>query len=102
MLDWLRGYRRDMLAADLGAGLVVALMLLPQGMAYAMVAGLPPVVGLYASIVPALAYALVGGSSTLSIGPMALTSLVTASALATLVPASPGEALLLSAQLALL
>ena len=102
MLDWLRDYRREMLAGDLGAGLVVALMLLPQGMAYAMVAGLPPVVGLYASIVPALAYALVGSSTTLSVGPMALTSLVTASALAALAPATPAEALLLSAQLALL
>ena len=102
MLDWLRGYRREMLGGDLGAGLVVALMLLPQGMAYAMLAGLPPVVGLYASIVPALAYALVGSSTTLSVGPMALTSLVTATALAELGPASGIGAPALAAQLALL
>ncbi len=102
MLDWLRGYRREMLGGDLGAGLMVALMLLPQGMAYAMVAGLPPMVGLYASIVPALAYALVGSSTTLSVGPMALTSLVTATVLAKMAPATPADALLLASQLTLL
>lgn len=102
MLVWLKGYRREMLGGDLGAGLVVALMLLPQGMAYAMVAGLPPVLGLYASIVPALAYALVGSSTTLSVGPMALTSLVTATALAELHSTSTLGAPVLAAQLALL
>lgn len=102
MPDWLRNYRRGMLAGDLGAGLLVALMLLPQGMAYAMVAGLPPVLGLYASIVPALVYALVGSSASLSVGPMALTSLVTATALAELGPASGLGAPALAAQLTLL
>ena len=102
MLDWLKGYRREMLGGDLGAGLVVALMLLPQGMAYAMVAGMPPVLGLYASIVPALAYALVGSSTTLSVGPMALTSLVTATALAELHATTTLGASVLAAQLALL
>lgn len=102
MLDWLKAYRREMLAGDLGAGLVVALMLLPQGMAYAMVAGLPPVVGLYASILPALAYALVGSSTTLSVGPIALTSLMTATAVAELQSVTSLGAPLLAAQLALL
>ncbi|HSC83441.1 MAG TPA: SulP family inorganic anion transporter [Pseudomonas sp.] len=102
MLDWLHKYRREMFSGDLGAGLVVALMLLPQGMAYAMVAGLPPVVGLYASILPALAYALVGSSATLSVGPMALTSLMTAAALAELMPITGLTAPVLAAQLALL
>ncbi|MEK1908066.1 MAG: SulP family inorganic anion transporter [Pseudomonas sp.] len=102
MLDWLRHYRRELFAGDLGAGLVVALMLLPQGMAYAMVAGLPPVVGLYASILPALAYALAGSSTTLSVGPMALTSMMTAAVLAELVPATGLAAPVLVAQLTLL
>ena len=91
-----------MLPGDISAGIVVAMMMIPQGMAYAMVAGLPPVVGIYASILPPLLYALFGTSSTQSIGPMAIISLMTASSLAPL--AAPGSALygVLAAQLALL
>ncbi|GAB3378544.1 SulP family inorganic anion transporter [Massilia agri] len=102
MLSWLRHYRRAMLPGDISAGIVVAMMMIPQGMAYAMVAGLPPVVGIYASILPPLLYALFGTSSTQSIGPMAIISLMTASSLAPL--AAPGSALygVLAAQLALL
>jgi SulP family sulfate permease len=101
LLGWLRTYRRDDLASDVGAGIVVAMMMIPQGMAYAIVAGLPPVAGLYASIVPPLLYAVFGTSSAQSVGPMAIISLMTASALAPL--ASPGSALygMLAAQLAL-
>jgi sulfate permease, SulP family len=101
LLGWLRSYRRADLAGDVGAGIVVAMMMIPQGMAYALVAGLPPVAGLYASIVPPLLYALFGTSSTQSVGPMAIISLMTASALAPL--AVPGSALygVLAAQLAL-
>jgi SulP family sulfate permease len=102
LLGWLRAYRRADLAGDAGAGVIVAMMMIPQGMAYALVAGLPPVAGLYASIVPPLLYALFGTSSTQSVGPMAIISLMTASALAPL--ASPGSAPygMLAAQLALL
>jgi SulP family sulfate permease len=102
MLVWLKGYRRSWLAGDLGAGAVVAMMMIPQGMAYALVAGLPPVAGIYASIVPPLLYALFGTSSSQSVGPMAIISLMTASTLAPL--AAPGTALygVLAAQLALL
>jgi SulP family sulfate permease len=64
MLHWLRHYRRAMLPGDISAGVVVAMMMIPQGMAYALVAGLPPVAGLYASILPPLLYALFGTSST--------------------------------------
>jgi sulfate permease, SulP family len=101
VLGWLRTYRRADLGGDVGAGIVVAMMMIPQGMAYALVAGLPPVAGLYAGIVPALLYALFGTSSTQSVGPMAIIALMTASALAPL--ASPGSALygVLAAQLAL-
>lgn len=102
MLQWLRQYRRAALPGDISAGIVVAMMMIPQGMAYALVAGLPPVAGIYASIVPPLLYALFGTSSTQSVGPMAIISLMTASTLAPL--AAPGSALygVLAAQLALL
>lgn len=102
MLEWLRRYRRAMLAGDIGAGFVVAMMMIPQGMAYALVAGLPPVVGLYASIVPPLLYALFGSSMTQSVGPMAIISLMTATALAPLAAAGSGLYLVLAAQLALM
>jgi sulfate permease, SulP family len=79
-LSWLRQYDRATLSCDLFAALIVALMLVPQSLAYAMLAGLPPQVGLYASIAPLLAYALFGSSRTLSVGPVAVVSLMTAAA----------------------
>ena len=102
MLTWLKGYRRELLAGDLGAGVLVVLMLVPQGMAYAMVAGLPPVAGLYASILPALAYALFGSSMVQSVGPMAITSLMTATSLAALAPSGSALYGAMAAQMALI
>ncbi|HEY1044243.1 MAG TPA: sulfate permease [Telluria sp.] len=102
MLHWLRHYRRDALAGDIGAGVVVAMMMIPQGLAYALVAGLPPVTGLYASIVPAFCYALLGTSMTQSVGPMAIVSLMTASALAPLAATGTGLYGVLAGQLALM
>jgi SulP family sulfate permease len=102
MLHWLRHYRRAMLPGDISAGVVVAMMMIPQGMAYALVAGLPPVVGIYASIVPPVLYALFGTSSTQSVGPMAIISLMTASSLAPLAAAGSPLYTGLAAQLALL
>jgi SulP family sulfate permease len=102
MLDWLRHYRRADLAGDAGAGIIVAMMMIPQGMAYALVAGLPPVAGLYASIAPPLLYALFGTSSSQSVGPMAIISLMTASALAPLAAAGSALYWTLAGQLALL
>jgi SulP family sulfate permease len=102
MLHWLRHYRRAMLPGDISAGIVVAMMMIPQGMAYALVAGLPPVVGIYASIVPPILYALFGSSMTQSVGPMAITSLMTAAALAPLAAAGSGLYTVLAAQLALI
>ncbi|MDM1765438.1 SulP family inorganic anion transporter [Acinetobacter sichuanensis] len=75
--QWLQHYTPTAFRADLLAALIVIAMLVPQGMAYAMVAGLPPIMGLYASILPMIIYALVGGSPTLSIGPVALISMMT-------------------------
>ncbi|HTH27510.1 MAG TPA: sulfate permease [Sphingobium sp.] len=77
---WLRGYDRATLGQDLFAALIVTLMLIPQSLAYAMLAGLPPQVGLYASIAPLIAYAAFGTSRTLSVGPVAVVSLMTAAA----------------------
>lgn len=102
MLTWLKGYRRELLAGDLGAGVLVVLMLVPQGMAYALVAGLPPVAGLYASILPALAYALLGSSMAQSVGPMAITSLMTATSLASLAPSGSALYGALAAQMVLI
>lgn len=101
MLDWLRHYRRAALPGDIGAGIVVAMMLVPQGMAYALVAGLPPVAGLYASILPPVVYALFGSSMTQSVGPMAIVSLMTGAAIAPLAGGAPGLHAVLAAQLAL-
>ncbi len=102
MLLWLRKYQSSMLAGDITAGIVVAMMMIPQGMAYALVAGLPPVVGIYASILPPILYSLFGSSMTQSVGPMAIVALMTAAALAPL--ADPGSTLyvVLAAQLALI
>ncbi|TFW25204.1 sodium-independent anion transporter, partial [Massilia arenosa] len=102
MLEWLRPYRRESLAGDIGAGIVVAMMMIPQGMAYALVAGLPPVAGLYASIVPGILYALLGTSMAQSIGPMAIVSLMTGSALAPLAAQGTGLYHVLAAQLAVI
>lgn len=76
--DWLPRYRKEYFNGDLFAGLTVGVMLIPQGMAYAMIAGLPPVYGLYASIVPQIIYAIFGTSRQLSVAPVAMDSLLVA------------------------
>lgn len=78
---WGRQYSRQLLSHDLLAAFIVTMMLVPQSLAYAMLAGLPPEAGIYASIAPMLAYALLGSSNVLSVGPVAVVSLMTASAL---------------------
>jgi SulP family sulfate permease len=80
-LLWLPHYNRRLLGSDLMAGVIVTLMVIPQSMAYAMLAGLPAVVGLYASLLPAVAYALLGTSRTLAVGPVAIIGLMTGAAL---------------------
>ena len=77
----LRGYNRESMLSDLIAGLVVTVMLIPQSLAYALLAGVPAEVGMYASILPLVAYAIFGTSRTLSVGPVAIASLMTAVAL---------------------
>lgn len=75
--SWLKHYNSQAFKADLLSALIVIAMLVPQGMAYAIVAGLPPITGLYASVLPMIIYAFIGGSPTLSIGPVALISMMT-------------------------
>jgi SulP family sulfate permease len=86
---WLLHYDRANLPSDLVAGIVTAIMLIPQSMAYAQLAGLPPQVGLYASVVPLMIYALLGSSGQLSVGPVAITSLLVFSGVGAL--AEPGS-----------
>lgn len=88
-LGWLLHYRRADLPSDLVAGLVTAIMLIPQSMAYAQLAGLPPQVGLYASVAPLAIYALLGTSGQLSVGPVAITSLAVFAGVSAL--AEPGS-----------
>lgn len=99
---WLRAYRRSDLPGDLSAGVTVAVMLIPQGMAYAMLAGLPPVYGLYASTLPLLVYALFGSSRQLAVGPVAIVSLLTLSGVGALAEPGSGEFIALAALLALM
>lgn len=99
---WLRTYQPTWLAGDLTAGLIVTVMLIPQSLAYAMLAGLPPEVGLYASILPIVAYALLGSSMTLAVGPVAVASLMTASALQPLAAAGSPDYVALAVQLSLI
>ena len=76
IIEWLPGYNFRTFRADLLAGITVAVMLVPQGMAYGLLAGLPPIYGLYAGIVPLFLYAFFGTSRQLSVGPVALVSLL--------------------------
>lgn len=87
MMQWARGYGGATLSADLLAAVIVTIMLIPQSLAYAMLAGLPPEVGLYASILPLVAYAVFGTSRVLAVGPVAVVSLMTASAIGPVVQA---------------
>ncbi|MBM3376048.1 MAG: sulfate permease [Betaproteobacteria bacterium] len=87
MTDWTRGYNRTTLSSDLVAAVIVTLMLIPQSLAYAALAGLPPEVGLYASIAPLLLYAVFGSSRVLAVGPVAVVSLMTATAIGDLAQA---------------
>ncbi|MDP3945441.1 MAG: solute carrier family 26 protein [Lutibacter sp.] len=84
ILDWLPNYKKEFFKNDLGAGLAVGIMLIPQGIAYAMIAGLPPIYGLYTAMIPQMVYAVFGTSRQLSVGPVAMDSLIVASGVATL------------------
>jgi len=83
IIGWLKNYSRQDLNSDLFAGIITAILLVPQGIAYAIIAGLPPQLGLYASILPPVIYALLGTSRTLSVGPVSIAAIMIADALTT-------------------
>jgi SulP family sulfate permease len=101
-LTWLRHYDRTTLGADALASIVTAILLVPQSLAYALLAGLPPQAGLYASIAPLVAYALFGSSRVLAVGPVAVVSLMTAAAIGSLGLDSPADKMAAAGALALL
>lgn len=100
--EWLADYRGRDAVADGVAAVIVTIMLIPQGLAYALLAGLPPQTGLYASMLPLVAYALFGTSRALSVGPMAVTALMTAAAVAPIAAAGSPQYLAAAMALALL
>jgi len=102
LLGRLPRYRREYLAGDVTAALTGAAVLVPQSMAYAQIAQLPPVVGLYASVVPLLVYSLLGRTPQVAVGPLASISIVSALAVANLAPEGSAEFIALSATLAVL
>jgi SulP family sulfate permease len=99
---WIRHYQSEWLSGDLLAGLIVTVILIPQSLSYALLAGLPLEMGLYASALPLILYALCGSSATLSVGPVAITALMTGSALAPLAQPGSAEAVRLAMVLATL
>jgi SulP family sulfate permease len=99
ILDWGSRYNSTTLTNDGVAAIIVTIMLIPQSLAYAMLAGLPPEIGLYASILPLIAYALFGTSRTLAVGPVAVVSLMTLTAASAIAP--PGSADFIAAALVL-
>lgn len=102
VLQWGKQYNRQQAGSDLVAALIVTVMLIPQSLAYALLAGLPAHIGLYASILPLVIYALFGTSRTLSVGPVAVASLMTAAALAPLAQAGSTEYIMGAVVLALM
>ncbi len=102
ILSWLLNYKKFYLQGDLSAGLTVGIMLIPQGMAYAMIAGLPPIYGLYASLIPQVIYAIFGTSRQLSVAPVAMDSLLVASGVGAIASAGSEQYIALAIALALM
>jgi SulP family sulfate permease len=99
ILDWGRTYDRSTLTNDMVAALIVTIMLIPQSLAYALLAGLPPEMGLYASMLPIILYAVFGTSRALAVGPVAVVSLLTVAAVSKI--AVPGTSEYIAAAITL-
>ncbi len=102
VFDWGRRYDRDAFGNDLVAAVIVTIMLIPQSLAYALLAGLPAETGIYASIAPIVLYAIFGTSRALAVGPVAVVSLMTAAAIGHLAEPGSPELLVAAITLALL
>jgi SulP family sulfate permease len=102
ILGWLRSYERADLGPDLIAGLTTAVMLVPQAMGYALLAGLPPIHGLYASVAPLLLYAVLGTSRHLAVGPVAMDSILVAGAVGAIATIGTEAYVLISAALGMM
>ena len=98
----LKSYNRDNLSGDLNAGLTVGVMLIPQGLAYALIAGLPPIYGLYAALIPLIVYAMFGSSGQLAVGPVAMVSLLVAAGVGHLAEGGTEQYIQLAIMLALI
>ena len=101
-IDWMSNYKSSDLKGDIAAGLTVGVMLIPQGMAYAMIAGMPPIYGLYASTLPLVIYAMLGTSRQLAVGPVAMVSLLTAAGIGVLAESGTEAYISLAITLALM
>lgn len=84
LLEWLPNYKKEQLKGDFIAGITVATVLIPQGIAYALIAGLPPIYGLYSALIPQIVYAVFGSSRQVAIGPVAMDSLIVAAGVSTI------------------
>jgi sulfate permease, SulP family len=100
LLEWLPDYKRAYLSQDFGAGLTVAVILIPQAMAYALLAGLPPIHGLYAAILPLILYSILGTSRKLAVGPVALDAIIIAGIVGGIVSSKGGNYLQICTHLA--
>jgi SulP family sulfate permease len=101
-IDWIKNYKRSDLNGDLVAGITVAMMLIPQAMSYALLAGLPPYIGLYASVLPLIVYAIFGTSRQLAVGPVAMVALLVSSGVGALAGSDMNQYIALAILLSLM
>mgnify|MGYP005989600727 CR=1 FL=1 len=102
ILEWLPNYNKSLFKGDLVAGITVGIILIPQGIAYALIAGLPPIYGLYCALVPQVMYAIFGSSRQVAIGPVAMDSLIVATGVSTLALAGSDSYISIAILLALM
>ena len=102
ILEWLPNYNASLFKGDLLAGITVGIVLIPQGIAYALIAGLPPIYGLYCALVPQVLYAIFGSSRQVAIGPVAMDSLIVATGVSTLALAGSESYIAIAILLALM
>ena len=102
ILEWLPNYNTSLFKGDLVAGITVGIILIPQGIAYALIAGLPPIYGLYCALVPQVMYAIFGSSRQVAVGPVAMDSLIVATGVSTLALAGSDSYISIAILLALM